>query len=169
MKWTKMALFCVCLPAVFVLWREGAYVRSPQYQLDRIVASGREQFELREVLGDAWKVVCFFPTTHEYNNLYADRSNDMLITWMKESLGRPITGEDWRYVSAGSGERIFHFLTDSGRLKGTLPVEWWQGFNPNKYYVACTQNAKQTAVIQRKKEGVHIDSAFERVWELKKL
>lgn len=160
MKYRKTILFLAAVLALMV-WREHGYEQSPQGKLDVIVASGRDSFEMREILGEGWKAVCFLPKSYNYPSIDPSNTEQMrLAEWLKLSLGREVNAkQDWGEMNDdGSGMKV---LSDTGKIKAGLIAMPWQPLTWR--FIKCTNRADGTVKIIRKDRFYWFEYKFERV------
>lgn len=155
---------------VMKLCGEGQYLRSAQGKLDRIVASGRDSFELREVLGEGWKAVCFLPARHNlYGNIYPPTDGmseelERFEIWLEHALGRKIVSwQDWGDISTSEGDYM-KVLTDKGQLENTLNYVPWQEKDILK--VKCTRKLDDKILIERWDGKYSFSYQFENIFLL---
>lgn len=166
MKFKKTIFVLAMLPVIWV-GCEGRYQRSPQGKLERIVASGRDNFELREILGEDWKAVCFLP--HSYNFPSATDWNVQqrpFTKFLQASLGRPINPmEDWGGFWETVGDSPFmKVLTDKTDMGDVLSSVAWQPQNAS--YVICTRRPATKIQIVRGDGKYHLKYSFEKIFRL---
>lgn len=155
--------FAVCF--IWLGYQRWDYWRSPQYKLDKLVASGQINFLLREVFGSDWQALCFFPASYTYQN------NADFEKWLPEALGRAVLAEEYMQMQR-DGSGIAVLTKPRGKQLQGLDGAPWQIVKEQK--VICTSDPAALVTVVHDKSGYKgdywrgywLEHHFEKIYQL---
>lgn len=132
---------------------------TPDAKIRALVNDGRKDFQLSEVFGTEWKVLCLLPLSYNYHTV----ENKGLLDWLRQTLGDQNISSDiyTDMIDDGGTAKI---ITSPPMHETKMNGRRW-GVN-DKQVIACTENPQGVVSIKEDGEEYKLLYVFDKEFKL---